>query len=192
MRSDLPAVARDIDVPERTLRRAVQRGTVRCRRPGLRQFELTADEQAYLSKNWKTISTVTEALRTERNVRMAVLFGSTARGHVGEDSDVDVLVSLAEERPMYLFYLAARLTRALGRDVDVLSLAHVRAHDPALLGAITRDGRPLVDRDGSWPRAYRRTPGHRARRGAGARRSPSACNPRDRTTDRSVGGPGAR
>jgi predicted nucleotidyltransferase len=82
---------------------------------------------------------------------MAVLFGSTARGHVGEDSDVDVLVSLAEERPMYLFYLAARLTRALGRDVDVLSLAHVRAHDPALLGAITRDGRPLVDRDGSWP-----------------------------------------
>src|SRR5580700_10492016 len=100
MRSDLPAVAREIDVPERTLRRAVQRGTVRCRRPGLRQFELTADEQAYLSKNWKTISTVTEALRTERNVRMAVLFGSTARGHVGEDSDVDVLVSLAEERPM--------------------------------------------------------------------------------------------
>jgi predicted nucleotidyltransferase len=151
MRSDLPAVARDIDVPERTLRRAVQRGTVRCRRPGLRQFELAADERAYLRENWKTISTITEALRTERNVRLAVLFGSLARGHVGEDSDVDVLVSLAEERPMYLFYLAARLTRALGRDVDVLSLAHVRAHDPALLGAILRDGRPLVDREDSWP-----------------------------------------
>jgi predicted nucleotidyltransferase len=74
-----------------------------------------------------------------------------ARGHTGEDSDVDVLVSLAEERPMYLSYLVARLTRALGRDVDVLSLAHVRAHDPALLGAIMRDGRPIVDRDGSWP-----------------------------------------
>jgi hypothetical protein len=43
------------------------------------------------------------------------------------------------------------LTRALGRDVEVLSLAHVRAHDPALLGAIMRDGRPLVDREGSWP-----------------------------------------
>lgn len=151
MRSDLPAVARDIDVPERTLRRAVQRGTVRCRRPGLRQFELTADERAYLRENWKTISAVTEALRTERNVRLAVLFGSVARGQEGDDSDVDVLVSLAEERPMYLSYLAARLTRALGRDVDVLSLAHVRAHDPALLGAIMRDGRPLVDREGSWP-----------------------------------------
>ncbi len=151
MRSDLPAVARDIGVPERTLRRAVQRGTVRCSRPGLRQFELAADERAYLRENWKIISAVTEALRTERNVRLAVLFGSVGRGHAGEDSDVDVLVALAEERPMYLSYLAVRLTRALGRDVDVLSLAHVRAHDPALLGAILRDGRPVVDRDGSWP-----------------------------------------
>lgn len=94
---------------------------------------------------------VTEVLRTERNVRLAVLFGSAARGRVGENSDVDVLVALAEERPMYLSYLAARLARALGRDVDVLSLAQVRAHDPPLLGAILRDGRPVVDRDGSWP-----------------------------------------
>ncbi len=52
---------------------------------------------------------------------------------------------------MYLSYLSARLTRALGRNVEVLSLAQVRAHDPALLGAIMRDGRPVVDRDGSWP-----------------------------------------
>ena len=124
---------------------------MRCRRPGLRQFELTADERAYLREHWQTISAVTETLRTERNVRLAVLFGSVARGHGRESSDVDVLVSLAEERPMYLSYLAARLTRALGRDVEVLSLAHVRAHDPALLGVIMRDGRPLVDRDSSWP-----------------------------------------
>jgi predicted nucleotidyltransferase len=151
MLSDLPAIARDIGVPERTLRRAVQRGTVRCRRPGLRQFELTADERAYLRENWDTISAVTEALRTERNVRLAVLFGSVARRQAREDSDVDVLVSLAEERPMYLSYLAARLTRTVGRNVDVLSLTHVCVHDPALLGAIMRDGRPLVDRDCSWP-----------------------------------------
>jgi predicted nucleotidyltransferase len=151
MRSDLPAVARDIGVPERTLRRAVQRGTVRCRRPGLRQFEPAADERAYLRENWDTISALAEALRTERNVRLAVLFGSLARGHAGEDSDVDILVSLAEERPMYLSHLAVRLTRALRRDVDVLSLKHVRTHDPALLAVILRDGRPVVDRDRSWP-----------------------------------------
>jgi predicted nucleotidyltransferase len=151
MRSDLPAVARDIDAPERTLRRAVWKGTVRCHRPGPRQFEITTEERAYLREHWKTISAITEALRTERNVRMAVLFGSAARGHMGEDSDVDVLVALAEERPMYLSYLAARLTRALGRDVEVLSLEQVRTRDPALLGAILRDGRPVVDRDRSWP-----------------------------------------
>lgn len=103
--------------------------------------------------SWRAacISAVTEALRTERNVRLAVLFGSVAHGHVREGSDVDVLVALAEERPMYLSYLAARLTRALQCNVDVLSLRHVCAHDPALLGTILRDGRPVVDRDGSWP-----------------------------------------
>jgi predicted nucleotidyltransferase len=151
MRSDLPAVARDIGVPERTLRRAVQRGTVRCHRPGARQVELAFDEETYLRENWETISTITEALRTERNVRLAVLFGSFARGHAGQDSDVDVLVSLTEDRPMYVSYLTVRLTRALGRDVDVVSLKHVRAHDPALLDAILRDGRPVVDREHSWP-----------------------------------------
>ena len=144
-------MARDIGVPERTLRRAVQRGTVRCRRQGVRQLVLAVNEQAYLRENWETISAVTEVLRTERNVRLAVLFGSVARGHAGEDSDVDVLVDLAEERPLYLSHLAVRLTRALGRDVDVLSLAHVREHDPALLGDILHDGRPVIDRDGSWP-----------------------------------------
>ncbi len=150
MRSDLPAVAREIGVPERTLRRSVQRGTVRCRRPGPRQVELADGEGAYLRENWEIISAVAEALRTERNVRLAVLFGSAARGHAGEASDVDVLVSLAEERPMYLTHLAVRLTRALGRDVDVLSLKQLRAHDPAMLDVVLRDGRPVVDRDGSW------------------------------------------
>ena len=159
MRSDLPAVARDIDVPERTLRRAVEQGTVRCHRPGPRQLKITAGERAYLREHWNTISAVTEVLRTERNVRLAVLFGSTARGHTGERSDVDVLVALTEERPMYLAHLATRLTRALERDVEVLSLAQVRTHDSALLGTILRDGRPLVDRDRSWPALIAKRPG---------------------------------
>jgi len=177
MRSDLPAVARDIGVPERTLRQAVQRGTVRCRRSGLRQVELATNERAYLRENWEIISAVTEGLRTERNVRLAVLFGSVARGHVGQGSDVDVLVSLAEDRPMYLSYLAVRLTRALGRDVDVLSLKHVRAHDPALLGAILRDGRPVVDRDGSWPALIaKRQPVERAAAKARAERHSRAAH----------------
>src|ERR1035438_125436 len=130
MRSDLPAVARDIGVPERTLRRAVQRGTVRCRRPGLRQVELATNERAYLRENWEIISAVTEALRTERNVRLAVLFGSIARGHAEADSDMDVLVSLAESRPAYLSHLAVRLQRVSARQVDLASLKRVEADAP--------------------------------------------------------------
>ena len=150
MRSDLPAVARDIGVPERTLRRAVQRGTVRCHRPGLRQVELAANEQAYLRENWEIISTLTEALRTERNVRLAVIFGSIARGHAGADSDVDVLVSLAEDRPMYLSHLAVRLTRVSARRVDVAHLERVEAQAPLLLDRVLDEGRVLVDRDEQW------------------------------------------
>jgi predicted nucleotidyltransferase len=151
MRSELPAVAREIDVPERTLRRAIQRGTVRGHRFGPRQLDLTDDERVYLRDHWKTISTIAETLRTERNVRLAVLFGSMARGQADEGSDVDVMVALTEERPMYLSHLAVRLTLALGRKVDVVSLKHLRTNDPALLDAVLRDGRPVVDRDVAWP-----------------------------------------
>jgi uncharacterized protein len=171
MRSDLPAWARDIGVPQRSLRRAVQRGTVRAYRPGPRQVELAIGEKAYLQEHWALIAAVAEALRTERNVRLAVLFGSLARGDAGEGSDVDLLVALAEERPLYTAKLAARLAQALGRDVQVLSLKHVRDREPVLLGAILRDGRPVVDRDGSWAELIaERTTVERAAREARARR----------------------
>jgi predicted nucleotidyltransferase len=150
MRSDLPALARDIGVPERTLRRAVQRGTVHCHRPGVRQVELASDECTYLRENWQTISTLTEALRTERNVRLAVLFGSMARGHAGPDSDIDVLVSLAEDRPLAGIELALRLQRVAGRSVDIARLERVEADAPLLLDRVLDEGRVLVDRDGQW------------------------------------------
>lgn len=163
MLSDLPVVALDIGVPERTLRRAVQRGTVRCRRPGPRQVELAANERAYLRENWEIISAITEALRTERNVRLAVLFGSIARGHAEADSDVDVLVSLAESRPAYLSHLAVRLQRVNARQVDVASLKRVEADAPLLLDRVLDEGRVLIDRDGQWNGLRKRRPAIRAR-----------------------------
>jgi predicted nucleotidyltransferase len=163
MRSELPAIARDIGVPERTLRRAVQRGTVRCHRPGVRQVELAVDERAYLRENWETISTVTKALRTERNVRLAVLFGSVARGNAGQDSDVDVLVSLAEDRPLAGIELAVRLERVVGRSVDIARLERVEAQAPLLLDRVLDEGRVLVDRDGQWRLLRQRHSAIRAR-----------------------------
>ncbi len=132
------------------MRRAVQRGTVRAHRPGPRQVELDTGERTYLRKNWPLIAAVSEALRVERNVRLAVLFGSSARGDTGEDSDVDLLVSLVREQPLSRAQLAARLSRALGRDIDVISLEQAREREPVLLDEILHEGRPIVDRDGSW------------------------------------------
>lgn len=149
-KSELPTLARDIGVPERTLRRAVQRGTVRSRRLGPRRVELDAGERDYLAQNWPVISAVAETLRTERNVHLAVIFGSVARGEAGEGSDIDVLVALAEERPMYSQYLSARLEARLGRKVDALSVKRLRERDPALLSSALADGRPVIDRDGCW------------------------------------------
>lgn len=129
----------------------MQRGTVRAHRPGPRQIELAAGEDEYLREHWGLIAAVTDALRTERNVRLAVLFGSLARGDADENSDVDLLVWFAEERPLCKAQLAARLARTLRRDVNVLSLDHVRVREPVLLEAILREGRPVIDRDRSWP-----------------------------------------
>jgi predicted nucleotidyltransferase len=129
----------------------VQRGTVRADRPGPRQIELATGEGEYLREHWGLIAAVADALRTERNVRLAVLFGSLARGDAGEGSDVDLLVWFADERPLCAAQLAARLARALCRDVDVLSLDRVREREPVLFDAILKDGRPVIDRDRSWP-----------------------------------------
>jgi predicted nucleotidyltransferase len=138
----------------------------------VRQVELASDERAYLRDNWQTISTLTEALRTERNVRLAVLFGSMARGHAGPDSDIDVLVSLAEDRPDAAVKLAVRLERTLGRDVDVARLNRVKDSASLLLLQALDEGRVVLDRDVQWEqlRAQRADIARRARRSHAARR----------------------
>jgi len=163
MRSDLPAVALDIGVPERTLRRAVQRGTVRCHRPGPRQVELAANERTYLRENWEIISTLAEALRTERNVRLAVLYGSLARGDEDAGSDLDLMISLVDDRPSAGLQLAVRLQRVAGRPVDVAHLERVEADAPLLLDRVLDEGRVLIDRDGQWGGLRERRSAIRAR-----------------------------
>jgi predicted nucleotidyltransferase len=151
MRSPLPAIAEDLGADERTLRRAAQRGTVRCRRSGPRRLELDTGELDYLRSHWELLHELTRALRTERNVRLAVLYGSVARGDDRGDSDVDIIVGLRAATPGAATALAARLERALGRDVDVSELGRVETGAPLLLLYALDEGRVLVDRDGQWP-----------------------------------------
>lgn len=76
-------------------------------------------------------------LRERRDVKLAVLFGSHARGAARPDSDVDVAVLGPLDD---LVALSSELEAACGRPVDV-----VRLEDAGfpLLQAIVRDARPL-------------------------------------------------
>jgi predicted nucleotidyltransferase len=134
---------------ERTLRRYIAGGLLRGRRVARGQLELSHAEEAYLRGHWTLLSKLMAALRTERDVRLAVLFGSTATGEDTPISDVDLLV--VHRRPEWTAQagLRLRLRRSLGIPVDIVTLEQAEAQ-PSLLADILREGRVLVDRDGLW------------------------------------------
>jgi predicted nucleotidyltransferase len=146
----LQELAVDLGAEERTLRRAAAQGTLRCRRPGPRRLLLLAGEHDYLCDHWDLLSDLRQALRTEREVRLAVLYGSLARGDGDAGSDLDLLVSLAGGGREAASELAARLGRIAGRNVDLAHLDRVEARAPLLLDRVLDEGRVLVDRDGLW------------------------------------------
>ncbi len=41
---------------------------------------MSLSEREYVRRSWRLLSTLRAALRTEQNVRFALLFGSVARG----------------------------------------------------------------------------------------------------------------
>lgn len=157
--SDLRALAESVGASERTLRRGVECGLIRARRLGSRKLRIPFSERQYVRQRWPLLSALRRALRTERGVRLAVLFGSTARGDERPDSDVDVLVLPDDRDPLGPAGLAVRLERALGyeREVQVMRLSDAE-RKPYMLADILREGRVLVDRDGEWAKLKAREP----------------------------------
>lgn len=147
----LRVLARQLDVPERTLRRAAAQGLIRGRRLSERRYKTTLREEAYLRSHWELLSALRRALRTEPGVRLAVLFGSLARGEGAESSDVDLLVLLREDSAAAVAGLSGRLGERLGRDIQIVRLADGE-RSPALMLDVLADGRVLVDRDDRWRR----------------------------------------
>lgn len=147
--TELELLARQIDVNERTLRRAFNEGTLRAERPTPRKLKLDAAEKQYLRRSWKLLSTLRKALRTESNVRFALLFGSTARGDDNEGSDVDLIIEMRDSSSIRIVDLELKLEELLGRHVDVLTLKDARAN-PVLVAEAVAEGRTLVDREGHW------------------------------------------
>jgi predicted nucleotidyltransferase len=146
--TDLSLLAHELDVSDRTLRRAAARGTVRRVRRGQR-LELSVQEALYLQRRWPLLQTLVGELRTIANVRLAVLFGSTARVDDDGRSDVDLLVRLAKRGLSARALVLARLEDATGRGVHI---AEMQDANPLLLADVLRDGRVLVDRDEYWRR----------------------------------------
>lgn len=137
-------------------------------------MRLEPGEVEYLSDHWPLLSTLRQELRTCRDIRLGVLYGSLARGDEDERSDLDLLVSLPDGGHHGLPTVATRLRGATGRDVDFARLDRIET-SPLLLERILDEGRVLVDRDGEWDGllARRRAIRERARR-AHARQMASA------------------
>jgi len=151
MSQALVGSAKTLGCSERTLRRYVNEGLLRGRRISTgRGLELSRAEESYLGDHWELLSSLRRSLRTERAVRLAVLFGSVAVGEDEQGSDVDLLVIHQHPTPVALVGVQLRLGRALhGRPVDVIGLEQAEAM-PSLLADVLREGRVLVDRDGQW------------------------------------------
>lgn len=163
--NSLSQLAELLEAPERSLRRAVSLGAIRAKRPGPRRLRLAKGEVDYLRRHWQLLAGAREALRTEPNVRMAVLAGSTARGDDRPDSDIDFVVDLRTAKPLDHMRLAMRLEEKLGRSVDVADLGPLRG-EPLSLLQLLDEGRVLVDREEQWAtlRGQRATIQKRAKR----------------------------
>ncbi|MFI5003845.1 MAG: nucleotidyltransferase domain-containing protein [Solirubrobacterales bacterium] len=170
--SGLGDLARELGADERTLRRAAADGMVRCERLGPRRQRVSEQERRYAIGHWELLAKLRGALRTEPNVRLAVVYGSIARGDETPGSDLDLLVSLAKDRPDAAVKLAVRLEHTLGREVDVTRLNRVHDSAPLLLLQALDEGRVILDRDRQWDQlcARRNEIARRARRSHEARR----------------------
>lgn len=94
------------------------------------------------------IKILRNALREENKVLFCYLFGSFAYGNITSKSDIDIAVYLRPEIRADFFdirlNLIAKLTHALGREVDVLVLNTA----PSFLRyVVLKEGLLLLDRD---------------------------------------------
>ncbi len=96
-------------------------------------------EEAYLRSHWALLNELRGALRTEPNVRLAVLFGSVAVGRDAPGSDVDVSVVLADPSATRVAELTGRLERRIGRDAQLVRLQDAERAPDLIAGVLGED-----------------------------------------------------
>lgn len=145
--NNVALLADELGVSGRTLRRAVSQGTLRGSRLTPRALDLPLAERVYVRRAWPLLSALRGALRTEQNVRFALLFGSAALGTDSAESDIDLLVDLRDASLDRVVDLSLKLTAVIGRPVDIVRMEDVE-DDASFLVDVVSDGRVLVDREG--------------------------------------------
>ncbi|MEX2448807.1 MAG: nucleotidyltransferase domain-containing protein [Solirubrobacterales bacterium] len=150
----LAETAKALECNERTLRRYVNEGLVRGERHGRQELRLPYREERYLREHWGLLSGLRRALRTEHGVRLAVLFGSTATGEDAPSSDVDLLIEHSTGDLEQVVELQRRLQARIGRPIHLVLLEDAE-QSPPLLADVLEEGRPIVDRNGTWRRLQR-------------------------------------
>lgn len=147
--NELRLLANQVDTSERTLRRAVNQGALRGTRLSPRRLRLPEAEKRYVADRWPLLAGLREILRTEQNVRFALLFGSMARGDDVDSSDVDLVVEMRDAGLDRIVDLSIKLEDHLGRGVDLLTTEEARGN-PSLFADAIAEGRVLIDRENDW------------------------------------------
>ena len=147
--TELEILARQIGANERTLRRALNEGALRGERPTPRKLELESAERGYIRRSWGLLAALRGVLRTEQNVRFALLFGSTARGDDTASSDIDLLVEMRDSSLIRIADLGEKLEALLDRRVDIVTIDEAKENARLLTQAVS-EGRVLVDREDRW------------------------------------------
>lgn len=91
------------------------------------------------------VSSVRSVLETHPEVRLALVFGSRARGTAQAEADLDLAVETVRGAELDRLALMAELRSATGLDVDVVDVAPGQPVGYPLLNALNRDGRVIYE-----------------------------------------------
>jgi predicted nucleotidyltransferase len=179
---ELRRLARELGANEDTLRRAARVGTIRAEQLRARSWYVTEAEREYALRHWDLLATLKRSLRTQRNVRIAVVYGAIARGDDHPGSQLDLLAGFLKDGPDAAATLADRMERALGRPVGVARLNRTERLFPLLMIQVLGEGRVVIDRAHQWARVVDR----RASIAVRARGERKVLRQRARTSERKM------
>lgn len=92
-----------------------------------------------MSVDHQLLEDLRSALERRPEVRLALLFGSRARGVAGPEADLDLAVELFGGKELDRLGLMAEIREATGLDVDVVDVTPGRRVGYPLLSALSRD-----------------------------------------------------